>query len=376
MTFAHRKVLFLLRSLDCGGAERQFSALIRELHRRGRPVSVAVLYPGGPFQEELESAGVRVLSLEKRGRWDVIGFVRRLRELVRQERPDVVHSCLVIPNLTAVFLRLFRQELRVVWGVRDSNIDMRAYDWLERLAWSLECRLSSLADLVISNSHSGLEYSVRHGFPRERMIVVPNGIDGERFRPNAELRRTTRESLGIRDGETLIGIVGRLDPMKDYPCFLQAAARLSKVKDGVRFLCAGDGPEVYRRKLEELTRELQLEGKVLWLPATKQVAGLYNALDILTSTSAWGEGFSNVLAEGMACGVRVVATDAGDSRHIVADCGIVVPPGSPDAVTDAWLRMLDGGHTHEPERARARITDQFSIPALGNRTEEALWTMA
>ena len=155
------KVLFLTRALNVGGAERQLVVLARGLRKRGHEVAVAVFYPDGVLEGELKEAGIPILSLAKRGRWDVVGFVLRLIHLVRCYRPDVLHS--YISNLVTVVVQPFLKSTKIVWGVRSSYMDFSRYDWLFRVSYGLACRLSHSADLIIANSHAGRRGHVADG---------------------------------------------------------------------------------------------------------------------------------------------------------------------------------------------------------------------
>jgi glycosyltransferase involved in cell wall biosynthesis len=255
-------------------------------------------------------------------------------------------------------------------------MDLNRYGWLDRLLYWIECRLSRLADVIIVNSHAGLEYAVNHGFPRGKMVVIHNGIDAQRFFPNQESRRRIREFLGIKDDEQVIGLVGRLDPMKGHETFLRAAAVLIGEQQGVRFICVGNGPEMYKRALIVLSEELGLGNKLIWLDTTDSPESIYNAFDIATSAS-YGEGFSNVIGEAMACGRPCVVTDVGDAKRIVGDTGYVVDPGNPSALVSAWQQALDAGaveKTSRSQRARERVIEHFSLERLIEETARVLET--
>src|SRR5216110_268545 len=99
------KIFFLVRSLHCGGQQRQLVLLSQRLCERGHDVVVAVFYSGGPLEKELKNSKVRVRALTKRGRWDVVGFLIRIVKVLREERPDVLHGYLFEPNLIGTILR-------------------------------------------------------------------------------------------------------------------------------------------------------------------------------------------------------------------------------------------------------------------------------
>jgi len=190
-------VLFLIRSLGFGGAERQLTYLAKGLVASGHDVCVAVYYLQGPYLSDLRHGGVRVVSLEKRSRWDLISFVWRLLRLIRRERPDVLYGFMPTENLASLLVsRLVRPRIPVVWGIRASDVDATIYGILPKSVYKLQEWLVHAPDLVISNSHAGLAnlgVAANHG----RSAVIPNGVDVARFRPDEELGRIGRATLNI-----------------------------------------------------------------------------------------------------------------------------------------------------------------------------------
>lgn len=368
------RLVILGRSLDYGGAERQFVALACGLHNRGHRVVVAVFY-GGPLELDLRACGVPVEVFEKRGRWDVVGFLLRLGRFLRRERPQVVHGVLPMPNVLAVILRPLSRG-RVVWAVAGADLDLARYDWLTRLVDRTERRLSRFPNLIISNSQAGRDDAVGDGFPADRTVVIPNGIDTDRFRPDPAARRRVREEFGVGEREALIGMVGRIDPQKDHPTFLRAAARLAGERGAVRFVCVGTGPTGYATELRSLADGLGLGlgPRLLWAGARADMPAVFNALDVAVLPSAYGEGVANVIGEAMACGVPCAVTDVGDSARVVADQGEVVPARDPDALAAAIGRLLDAASRGEvdPAAVRRRVVEHLSMDRFLDRTEQAL----
>lgn len=368
------KIMFLARSLNVGGAERQLVNLAKRLHKQGWAVTVVVFYKNGIFERDLREAGVPVCILDKRGRWDNLSFIYRLIMCIHQERPTILHGYLVVPNILTVALKPFFPKIRMVWGVRSSNMDLQYYDWLYRFVHWVETRLSLFADLIIFNSRAGLEYSVKRGFKNKNMTVVPNGIDIYRFYPDPVARAEVRRELGISKEEKLIGIIGRLDPMKGHINFFKAAALLCRDRQNIRFVCVGDGPAEYRERLIGFCSDLGLDKQVIWTGSRDDTPRIYNALDIATSASV-GEGFSNVIGEAMACGIPCVVTDVGDSAIIVGDAGVVVKPENSQELAYGWgciLDCSDQDYKLRSKKSRTRIQDKFSIEALCVKTIKEL----
>jgi glycosyltransferase involved in cell wall biosynthesis len=361
------KVFFLIRALTYGGAEQQLTVASKGLRERGHDVVIAVFYTGGSFEKELEHTKVRVLTLNKGGRWDVFGFLFRLIVAVRKERPDVIQGELPDSNFLTVVLKLLFRNVKIVWGIRSSARDLSKETLLERLSIKLNCWLSRFPDAIITNSQAGRDDCTSQGYPSEKIVLIPNGVDTEQFHPDAEARDRIRREWGVTERDRVVGVVGRLHPIKDHPNFLKAAALLSKERKDVRFLCVGDGPADYRRTLQVLAEKLALKEFLIWSDARADVSTVYNGLDVLVSSSA-SEGLSNVIVEAMACGVPCVVTDVGDSAWAVGHTGEVVASKDPVALKNAIQRLLDQT-AYGSAQIRQRIVDRLSLAKFIANTE-------
>lgn len=374
-----KKVVFLIRDLNYGGAQRQLVTLVKGFDQQRFDVTVLYFYSGGPLEKDLKDSEIPMICLDKRGRWHLFGFFWRLVQHLNHIHPDVLHGYLGESNLATIFLKPFYPSTRMILGERGSNKDLvKNYGWVSPLIFQLECLLSRFADLIIVNSHAGRAHCLAHGFPADKTVVIHNGIDTERFKPDPEAGAKVRAEWGISEDTILIGLVGRLYPMKDHPTFLRAAALLCEERQDVRFVCVGIGPENYAQNLYQLADELGISEKVIWAGARADMPAVHSALDIAASSSSDGEGFSNVIGEAMACGVPCVACDVGDSAWIIGNTGIVVPPKNPEALKTAMKRLIEniGTNSYNPEQIRQRIIEHFSVPQLVLKTEETLLCLA
>lgn len=368
------KIVFLIRSLDCGGSERQLVTLAKALDKELFEVTVVTFYPGGALEQELACSGVQTVSLGKSGRWDVLRFFSRLVRHLRLLRPDIIHGYLDLSNLLALSSKPFLHGPAIIWGARSSNIDLNYYDRLRRLSFWLERRLSGLPDRVIVNSDAGHAYLLKQGFPTDKLVVVHNGIDTDCFRPDPEARRRVRGEWGVSENEILVGMVGRLDTVKDHPTFLRAAALVRKERSDVRVVCVGGGTKSHERKLRHLSEQLSLSGNVRWAGTRSDMPAVYNALDIHVSSSR-SEGFPNSVGEAMACAVPCVVTDAGDSALIVGDTGFVSAPLNPGALAANLIACLESDRKVLGKKARLRIKENWSTRQLAERTERAITSL-
>lgn len=331
------KIIFVLGELGMGGAERQLILLARGLVARGQDVTLALFRAEGPLQAEAEAAGLRIKAL---GGGQPFATMARLRRFIQKEQPDVVHGYLTAGNIASlVTLSLPRRPL-LAWGVRASNMLMRNYGMKWRIAAGLERFFARSVDLLIVNSQAGKQVLVAQGVAETRVAVVENGIDLGRLAPVQGDRESIRAEWGISAGQCVIGHIGRVDPMKDHANFLAALARLQLCRQDWRAVIVAVGSELERERLKRDAVTLGLAEKVtVWSP-TQAMARIYSGLDLFCSSSAYGEGFSNVIAEALGAGLPVVATDVGDARRMVGAAGWITPPSDPEALATALCRAI------------------------------------
>jgi glycosyltransferase involved in cell wall biosynthesis len=366
------KLLFLVRDLAVGGSQRQLALLAAALARGGHDVAVVVLYPGGALEALLGDSGARLLSIGKSSRWHAIAPLTRLRRLFLSERPDLIYAFLPTQTTIAALLLPPRLGTKLVFGLRAAGMQLDHYDALNALTYRSEAWLSGRADLIIANARAVRADAIARGLPADRIAVVANGIDTELMRPDAAAGRARRGAWGLSADAFVIGCVARLDPMKDHATLLRAAADFARENSDARFVCVGDGP--LREELGRLAHSLALADRVVWAGEIADTRAAYNAFDIATLPSAFGEGFPNAVGEAMACGIPVAATDVGDVRAIAGGTGDVVPPKNPEALCAAWQR-LRARLTREPalgEAARSSIVSNYSLEIMVRRTEDLL----
>ncbi|MBU1611031.1 MAG: glycosyltransferase, partial [Proteobacteria bacterium] len=367
------KLLFLIRSLEAGGAERQLTTVTNELAERGHEVHIAVFYGGGALEADLVKVSLH--DLEKQGRWDTVGFLSRLVRLIRSLRPDVAHGYLGTANLLLALVRPFLPATPVVWGVRASNMNLGHYSRLHQVHFRMERLCSGVPIRIVYNSVAGRTYAEGAGFDPTRGITIPNGIDTKRFQPCPADGTRLRKQWNIPATSLLVGLPARLDPMKDHPTFLKAAYQLARNREGLRFVCVGGGPKSFERTLRTLASDLGLTDRLVWAGSREDMPAVYSAMDLCCLSSAFGEGFPNVLGEAMACGVPCVTTNVGDAAQVVGELGLVVSPGDTTALSEALAAMserLEMEGAGLKAACRASIEERYGVDQMVKRTEALL----
>jgi len=376
------RILFLIPSLIAHGAERQLCELARHMDLTQFEIHIVVFYDpehskdGDLWADMASIPGVNLHSLHKRrGAAGYLIAIPRLLTLVLRTNPNILHGYMD-GNLPLLLVGWLLHK-RVVWGIRRTSNDLSKLDPLSQRLLRIMIRLSRFTDLVIFNSEAGLCSHRAMGMRAPRMHVISNGFDVAQFVPDAALGATQRETWGVPPGVPLIGIVGRLNPVKDHPAFLRAAARIGRDWPTARFVCVGHGPQPYTESLQMQAESLGIANRVLWPGACSRMNAAYNALSLLVLSST-DEGFPNVVGEAMACGVPCVVTDVGDAAILVGDTGLVTKAGDDAAIAaaaDHLLRESSESQARRSQTCRARICTIFSVEALARNTEQILLSL-
>ncbi|KAB1441301.1 glycosyltransferase [Pseudodesulfovibrio senegalensis] len=361
------RILFLVRSLDPGGAEAQLVTLANGLAARGHAVAVAVFYGGGALEERLH--GVHCFDLQKKSRADMAGFSFRLVRCIRRFRPQIMHGYLGTANLFTSLMRPLFPTMKTVWGLRTSDMQQEGRGPVAALHACVERGLCRTPHMIIANSYEGMKQAFAAGYPADRLHVIPNGIDMKRFRPDPEagLRARARWGLSPDHVGPVIGMAARIVPIKDHATFLRAASLLVRTHPDCTFVCMGRGTLAARQPLLNMTRQLGLEKHVIWRDQ-ETMPEAFNGLDVFCLSSLQGEGFPNVLGEAMACDVPCVATNSGDSARVLGNTGTVTEPGRGQALADALITALDA----PPTGMRRHMLKNFSAQRMVRRSEKTL----
>lgn len=363
------RIAYVIGELGKGGAEYQLYELVRGLDRVRFVPAVFALSTGGYWAGRLREIGVSVTELPSRGSLDT-SRLRALRAALAAFAPQVLHTVLWSGN---AYGRLAAIGLGIPVVIAAERNVVRRPGW-QRL---VERGLDRVTDRYLVNSAAIVdELADRGGLDRAKIEVIHNGIDLGLLPPFDPDRRAARVALGFDPARRLVAQIGRLEPQKDYPTFLAAAALVAAAVDDVDFLVVGEGRQ--DASLREEAARLGIAPRVRFTGVRHDVPALLGAVDVLALTSRF-EGLPNVVIEAMATGAVAVATDVGGARELVVpgETGCIVPVARPDAVAQAILGLLAA--PAEAMRlavaARARIVERFTMDAMVRRTEAAYATL-
>lgn len=303
--------------------------------------NVVCLLDRGALAPRLELSGVPVTSLGTSARFPNPLVTLQLARHLRVLRPDIVQTWLYQSDLVGGLAARLAGRRHVVWNLRAADLSPSESHPLTRVIVRMCAALSATVPArIICCAESVAEVHHRLGYDADRMTVICNGVDLSQFRPDAEARRQVRNELGLPADSPLVGLIARFHPQKDHETFFSAVQALLRIRPDVHFVLAGQRVDAREPELAALLRRHEIDGRVHLLGERHDVPRICAALDLATSSSAWGEGFPNVLCEAMACEVPCVATDAGDAKLIIGDTGRIVARRDYQGLCAAWLDLL------------------------------------
>lgn len=370
------KVIHIITGLNDGGAEGVLYRLCK--HDQGIRHLVISLSGLGKYGPMLEAVGVPVTTMNMSpGRPSLLAFIRLVR-LLRQEKPDVVQTWMYHGDLFGGLAGRAAGIRSVVWGIRRTALEIgkskRTTIWIAKLLAKLS---RWLPVRIVVCGQRAMDVHEALGYDRRKMRFIPNGYDLSVFKPGFDLQGELKASLVSNQSTPLIGMVGRFDLQKDHANLLDAIAALRDRGLMVKCVLVGRGLDSSNEEIVSWIARRGSEDSVQLLGQRTDIPQIMNALDLHVLSSAYGEGFPNVVAEAMACGTPCVVTDVGDAASIVGDTGWVVPPRDTDALAEAVAAALEAlidprQRNERSARARRRIEEHFSIERMVS-SYSALW---
>ena len=366
------KVIHVITGLNQGGAEAMLEKLVLAGRRINPEIEHQVINLGsaGVVGCRLSRAGVAVesvgLGLSPRALPGLIRLARRLRP---EAATTVIQTWLWHADLIGGLCARAAGNPRVVWNLRNSMPAHPATKPASRAVARICARLSGrIPAAIVCNSTAALRAHLAIGYCAAKCIVIPNGFDLRSFAHSASSRSEVRARWGIAPQETLLGMVARVDPLKDYSAFIHAAAHVAPRSPQVRFALVGEG--VTRdAAIRALLAETRQAARFVLEERTDEVPKIMSALDIFCLASR-SEGFPNVVGEAMACATPTIATDVGDVRSIIGDERLVAAAEDPDSLARCmeYVLGLDVDARRELGlRQRARVEAEFDIEHIWRR---------
>jgi len=352
------------------GAEAQIAMLLGRLSRQPALDLCAIFLNPGRLAEAVRSFGVetRIIPEIQRG---LLAIAREATEFLRVRNVQILHSHRYKENLLAGLLaRRCRIPFVVetLHGLPEPQTGLKSFR--QRLIHQLDRWVARLAaDRVISVSPE-MTQNLRGQLPPHKLVTIINGIDLGSVRSKLSAAEA-KARLGIPSHHRVLGVAGRLEPIKRLDIFLHAAARLSAANAPYSFVIAGEGRE--RVRLKQLAGKLGIGGQVLFLGQRDDIYDVLRAFDILVICSDH-EGLPMVLLEALALGLVVVARDVGGVPEVIRDGenGILVSSDDPTVLASACLEVLaDSSRSRRlAESGPKSVAEKFTIDRTATQVAE------
>jgi len=357
------KVLHLLASLPVGGAEDLVAGIVRALNPERFAAEVACIGSPGPIGEELKAAGYRVshLGLEIK-RTSSARLVLAVRRLLKDRRPDILHTHLYHPNLYGRLAALRLRIPGVIASVHNSYSQVKFHRrlWNHLLGWTTH-------RVLVGSAQVWDDVRRYDGVPASRLLLLPYGIRLEELTA-APPRQEARRALNLSG--FVLGAVGRLEEQKGHAYLLEALAQVRQSLPEASLVLVGDGR--LRRHLEGRALELGVADRVRFLGTRRDLPLIYRALDLFVQPSLW-EGLPLALLQAMGAGLPVLATRVSGVREVVRDgvSGRLVQAGDSPALAEALVELYrqPEGRARLGAAAHETIRDQYSLKAMLRRLE-------
>ncbi|HEC16059.1 MAG TPA: glycosyltransferase [Sedimenticola sp.] len=351
-------VLHLIQGLDIGGLEIMVINLLKRLDRERYHSSVCCFDTLGSLAPRLTEKGIEVHLLKRNPGVD-FSYIIRLAKFLRKQNTQILH----LHNPTAFFYGAIAGKLAGTPGIIYTEHG-RDFSSSKKVRFANRM-LSRLVDKVVTVADFGKRFLVEEeGIAGNRITTIHNGIDGARFGLAAD-ELELRSALGLKEDQVVIGIVARLDPIKNHAVLLKAMQQVVAARPSSVLLVIGDGP--LRGDLESQTKALGLEANVRFLGARQDVPDLLHLLDLFVLCSR-SEGLSLTLIEACAAARPIIATDVGGNSEVVEHGvnGLIVPSGQPEALAKAMMELLDDADKARRMGAsgRQKFEREFTLDAM------------
>lgn len=302
------KLLFLIDSLNTGGAQQQLYELVKGLDKSRCEISIISWSPGN-FYEDLSSMnGVELVEVKRKSRFDFSPILKAFK-IIRSKKIDIIHTYLDSACLYGAVCKVFFRRVIFIATERSS------FKQLNRLQKIHKPMSHYLANLTITNSEAGAKYLQQLGVDRRKIMIIRNGVDSGRLFPTRNQINDFKKIAQFPHEERIILMAGRVTKLKNQLLALEAYAN-SAAKDNFIMLFVGNMDMEYGMVIREFIDRKNLHKKVFILNASTNIALFYFVSEIVLLFSDF-EGSPNVVLEAMASGRSVISSDVGDVSYYV-----------------------------------------------------------
>lgn len=353
--------MIITHDLAIGGLQQVIVNLCKTIDRNRFHVSVLCLRSLGEFAPDVEKLGIKVILLPQTGRTDYFSFLK-VAKILRKEKIEVIHTHNTQPFIDGTLGALLSGVKKIVHTDHARNFpDKMRYMIAERIAAIFADHIVAVSDHTANNL---INYEK---IPKQKICVIPNGIDGDHFRQSIDVA-AQKAIFNIPPESPVIGLGVRLSEQKGITYLLAAMPAILSHHPDTILLIAGSGP--LETQLLQMAIKLGIDSSVRFVGPLTDIRKLLCVLDLYVLPSLW-EGLPMVIIEAMAAGIPVIATDVGGTAMAINNeyNGILVPPTHQEALSENIVALL-GNHELRAlfvKRSAALFRNNFEAYIMAER---------
>ena len=359
-------VLYIIWSLDQGGAERVVLDLAKNADRTQFNITVCCLNQKGFFAHELERLGTEVIALHKLPKLDPL-IIYKISKVISEKKIDIVVTHLWTSNFWGR-IAAYLSRVKIIIATEHTTDEKRS--WYYHLADRFLARISSR--IIAVSSSVKVFHHTRSQIPSVKFEIINNGIDIEKFNIPVD-KNKKRKEFGFKDNDFIIGLFGRFVPAKAHEILLQSLKNIIKAHPQVKVLFAGSGPA--EDIIKKLAADLGLAKHIAFAGFRSDIPELYQILDLFVLPSR-REGFPITILEAMASGIPAIVTDVGGNKDIISDGidGFIIRPNNTEELTEKINFLIDNPETAErfAQTGQKTVRENFTSLIMTKKTEQLL----
>ena len=364
------KIIHIIPSLGIGGTEKILDLITEKL--KAHEHIIINLGNSGYIERSLKKRNHKI----KKIKFNFYNFPISLLKILiflRKENPEIIQSWLYKADLITIFIRLILNHRNIIWNIRGTKIqDFWKLD-KKLCLWLLSKFSKFVPSRIICCGKKAMDEHISIGYPINKMIIIENGIDTEKYICNLTKNNYLREKLSIKKQKLILGCIGRYEYLKGLDNLIKGLNLIyEKNKSKIAIVLAGKEINTNNKRINNLIQETKNSLQFILLDEIHDVPQILQGLDFYCSPSRY-EGFPNIIAEAMSAGIPCIVSDAGDSERIVGDAGICYGPSTPQNIAFGINKFLELNSNERIElgiSSRNRKKENFYLKKMCNKYEK------
>lgn len=356
-----KKIVHIITGLGNGGAEGMLYKLVTNMDSTLYEIVVISLLDRGINGEKLEKSGIKVVTLNMNKVRGILSSINRTKEICKSV--DVIQSWMYHADLFAFIVGKIILRKKILWGIRHGALEKGKDKQSTILIAKICARLSRYVDYVTCCSNISKSYHESIGYKNIR--IIPNGFNLLDFDLCVDERVKFKNEIGIDSDTKVLISIGRWNKAKNYPNLIKAISMLKENREDFVCLLVGNGL-IDNEELDRLIFENSIDKYIKILGRREDIPNILNISDIFILHSDI-EGFSNALGEAMLSGTFCIATDVGENKHILDECGMIVERNNPFKLYESINTALNLDKEeiqYYTKKSKERIEKEFSIESI------------